>query len=68
MKSLPTLIVAVSLLAACGLADTTTAAAVAAKSKAAELEQAKATQQKVLSDIEKAQQQSEQRLKEAESK
>jgi len=68
MKSLPTLIVAASLLAACGLVDTTTTAAVGAKSKAAELEQAKATQQKVLSDIEKAQQQSEQRLKEAESK
>jgi hypothetical protein len=55
-------------LAGCGLADTTTAAAIAAKSKAAEVEHAKELQQKILDDIEKAQQQADQRLREADSK
>jgi ABC-type phosphate transport system auxiliary subunit len=55
-------------LAGCGLADTATSAAVAAKTKAAELERAKETQQKVVGDLERAQQQADQRLREAESK
>ncbi len=55
-------------LAGCGVADTTTAAAIGAKTKAAEIERAKELQQKVVGDIEKAQQQADQRLREAESK
>lgn len=55
-------------LAACGLGDTATSAAVGAKTKAQELEQAHTTQQRVIGDLDKANQQAEQRLREAEAK
>jgi formate dehydrogenase assembly factor FdhD len=58
----------VVLLSACGLGDTATAAAVGAKSKAIEIEQAKATQQHVVSEIDKANQQARERLDAAESR
>jgi hypothetical protein len=67
MKIVFTVLAALAL-AGCGIADTTTAAAVAAKTKAAEIERAKELQQKVVGDIEKAQAQADQRLREAESK
>jgi hypothetical protein len=67
MKSLLPL-TCLALLSACGLVDTTTTAAVGAKSKAVEVEQARETQQRVVSDIEKANQQARERLDAAESR
>jgi hypothetical protein len=67
MKSLLPL-TCIVLLSACGLGDTATAAAVGAKSKAIEIEQARATQQRVVSDIDKANQLARERLDAAESK
>jgi hypothetical protein len=55
-------------LAACGLGDTATTAAVGAKTRAQELEQARAAQQRVIGDIDKATQQAEQRLRDAEAR
>jgi hypothetical protein len=62
-----TLLVAITTLCACGLGETATTAAVGAKTKAQEIEQAQAMKQQVVSDIEKANQQSERRLKDAEA-
>jgi hypothetical protein len=67
MKSLLPLTCLV-LLSACGFVDTTTTAAVGAKSKAVEVEQARETQQRVVSDIDKANQQARERLDAAESR
>ena len=55
-------------LAACGLTETATTAAVSAKSQADQVEQAKAVEQKMLSDIQQAQQQADQRLRDADAK
>lgn len=49
-------------LAACGLADTATTAAVAGKTKVEELQQAKETQEKVQAQLEQAAQQAEERI------
>jgi len=54
-----------TLLAACGFADTATTAAVGARTKAQEVERAKAIEQKVATDIQQAQQQGDQRLRDA---
>jgi hypothetical protein len=54
-----------AVLTACGVADTATSAAVGAKTKAREVEQAKATEQKAINDVQQAQQQADQRLREA---
>jgi len=54
-----------TILTACGVADTATTAAVGAKTKAQEIEQAKATEQKVVNDLQQAQQQADQRLRDA---
>jgi hypothetical protein len=56
-----------ALLAGCGVSETATSAAVAAKTKAQEVEQAKQTEQKVVADIQKAQDLEAQRLREAEA-
>jgi hypothetical protein len=56
---------ALTLLAGCGLADTATSAAVGAKTKAKEVEQAKQVEQQVVSDLQQSQQQADQRLREA---
>ncbi len=55
-------------LSACGLGDTATSAAVAAKTKAREIEQAREAQRQVVDDLQKANEQAAQRMKEAESK
>lgn len=55
-------------LSACGLGETASSAAVGAKSKAQEIERAKEIQQQVVGDIDKANQQAEQRLRDAETK
>jgi hypothetical protein len=62
------LLVAITTLCACGLGETATTAAVGAKSKAQEVEQAQAMKQQVVNDIEKANQQARERLNEAESR
>ena len=49
-------------LAACGLADTATTAAVAGKTKVEELQRAKETQEKVQAQLERAAQQAEERI------
>lgn len=49
-------------LAACGLADTATTAAVAGKTKVEELQQAKETQEKVQVQLEQAAQQAQERI------
>jgi hypothetical protein len=67
MKSLSPLTCLV-LLSACGLVDTATTAAVGGKSKAVEIEQARETQQRVVADIDKANQQARERLDAAESR
>jgi uncharacterized lipoprotein YmbA len=54
-------------LAGCGVSETATSAAVAAKTKAQEVEQAKQIEQKVVGDIQKSQQLEEQRLRDADS-
>jgi hypothetical protein len=59
---------ALILLAGCGVADTATTAAVGGKSKAQEVEQAKEIEQKMVNDLHQAQQQADQRLREAEAK
>jgi hypothetical protein len=56
------------LLTACGLGETATSAAVGAKTKAAELERAKEVQQKIVGNIDKANQQAAQRLGEVDAK
>jgi hypothetical protein len=56
------------MLSACGLGETATTAAVGGKSKAAELEQAREVQQKIVSDMDKAQQQARERMEAAESR
>jgi hypothetical protein len=56
---------ALTLLGGCGFADTATSAAVGAKTKAKEVEQAKQVEQKVVTDVQQAQQQADQRLREA---
>jgi hypothetical protein len=60
-----TLIVALS---GCGLGETATAAAVGAKTKAQEVEQAQAMKQEVVEEIDKANQLARERLNEAESR
>jgi hypothetical protein len=55
-------------LSACGLGDTPTSAAAAAKTKAREIERAKEVQQQVVDDLQRANEQAAQRLKEAESR
>lgn len=52
----------------CGLGDTAVTAAVAGKGKAQQAEQAQAAQQKVISDIQQAQQGADQRLRDAEGR
>lgn len=64
----PAILGALALLAGCGVADTATTAAVAGKSKAQEVEQAKEVEQKVVNDLQQAQQQADQRLREAEAR
>lgn len=59
---------ALAILGGCGLTDTATSTAVGAKAKAKEVEQAKEIEQKVLNDLHQAQQQADQRLREADSK
>jgi hypothetical protein len=63
-----TILIAALGLSACGLGDTATSAAIGAKAKAREIEQAKELQQKVVGEIEKANQQNEERLRDAESR
>jgi len=58
----------VALLGACNLTETATTAAVGAKGKAQEVEQAKATQQRAVAEIETATRQADQRLKDADVK
>jgi hypothetical protein len=67
MKS-PLPLTCLVLLSACGLVDTATTAAVGAKNKAVEVEQARETQQRVVGDIDKANQQARERLDAAESR
>jgi hypothetical protein len=57
-----------AVLAGCGLGETATVAAVGAKTKAQEVEQAQAIEQKVIGDVETANRQAEQRLRDAEAK
>ncbi|MBU1237778.1 MAG: hypothetical protein KJ634_07570 [Gammaproteobacteria bacterium] len=65
-----TALIAISLacIGGCGLGDTAVTAAVAGKSKAQEVEQAQAAQQKVISEVQQAQQQADQRLRDAEGR
>jgi len=65
MRSFAILLGSLAIVTACGVADTATTAAVGAKTNAQEVEQAKAVEQKVVNDIQQAQQQADQRLKEA---
>jgi hypothetical protein len=68
MRTAISAILAAIVLAACGLGETATSAAIGAKSKAQEIEQAKETQRQVVADIDKANQQAEQRLRDAEAR
>jgi hypothetical protein len=59
---------AVAALTACGLGETAATAAVAGKNKANEVEQAQALEQRIASEIEKANQQRRERLDASESR
>ncbi len=62
------LLLCAATLSACGLGDTATSAAVAAKAKAREIERAREVERQVVNDLQKANEQAAQRMKEAESK
>jgi molybdenum cofactor biosynthesis enzyme MoaA len=62
------LLLCAATLSACGLGDTATSAAAAAKTKAREIEQAREVQRQVVDDLQKANEQAAQRMKEAEAR
>lgn len=66
MKTLA-LIMSVAMLSACGVSETAATAAIGGKSKAEEIEHAKVIEQRMLDDIDKANQQARERLDAAES-